>query len=527
MTIGMTINKLRTEAKLTQEQFSEIAGVSQQAVQRWENGLSVPDLNKLITISKYFDVSLDSLILGKDSRVVEEMNRSKTGKIKPQYHIIPDGELYSNLLHDEYRQSVDEGLDIEIYKEVFSSVSKLPKGEIKEKLGDILFEAVASADQKAGYKYIEPSDLEQIKSLRKERPLSGSFDREGFEKKLEGAWFGRICGCLLGKPVEGIRTDELIPFLKESDNLPMHRYVYRSDITEDVIKKYKHGFNGRQFPDEIDGMPIDDDTNYVVLAQEIIDKFGKDFTPYDVSRAWLAYQSKTAYYTAEQIAFCNFIKGYAPPQSALHKNPYREFIGAQIRGDYFGYINPANPELAAEMAWRDASVSHIKNGIYGEMFVSAMLAVAAVTNDIEEIILGGLGQIPHTSRLYEEISSVLEGYHKGVSKKDCFDTIHKKYDEFTLYGWCHTIPNAMIVAASLLYGNGNYSKSVCMAVETAFDTDCNGATVGSVLGMANGIDGIPEYWIKPVNNTLYTSVFGFEKVKITDRIKMTLKHIDG
>ena len=83
----------------------------------------------------------------------------------------------------------------------------------------------------------------------------------------------------------------------------------------------------------------------------------------------------------------------------------------------------------------------------------------------------------------------------------------------------------MIVAAALLYGNGNYGKSVCMAVETGFDTDCNGATVGSILGMANGIKSIPEYWLKPINNTLHTSIFGINIVKISDRVKLTLEHI--
>ena len=108
----------------------------------------------------------------------------------------------------------------------------------------------------------------------------------------------------------------------------------------------------------------------------LIEKYGKDFIPYDVSRMWLSSQSKDAYCTAERVAFCNFVNGYEPPQSALYKNPFREWIGAQIRADYFGYINPGNPKLAAEMAWRDASISHVKNGIYGEMFVAAMLSVA-------------------------------------------------------------------------------------------------------------------------------------------------------
>ncbi len=140
------------------------------------------------------------------------------------------------------------------------------------------------------------------------------------------------------------------------------------------------------------------------------------------------------------------MNGYAPPQSAIHKNPYREFIGTQIRGDYFGYIN-RNPELAAEMAFRDACISHIKNGLYGEMFVAAMLAVAATTNNLEEIIFVGLAQIPSTSRLYEGVTSIVNNFKLDKTQKECFDRIHEKYDEYTDYDWCHTIPNAMIVTA--------------------------------------------------------------------------------
>jgi ADP-ribosylglycohydrolase len=84
----------------------------------------------------------------------------------------------------------------------------------------------------------------------------------------------------------------------------------------------------------------------------------------------------------------------------------------------------------------------------------------------------------------------------------------------------------MIVAASLLYGGSDYGKSICMAVETGFDTDCNGATVGSILGMANGIESIPEYWTKPINDTLHTSIFGVDTVKISDRVKVTMGHIN-
>lgn len=523
MTIGKSIYQLRASANLSQEQFAQIFNVSQQSVQKWENEDSSPSLDKIISISKYFGVSLDAFILGNDNRIVEEIKNTKL--IKPQYPNIHDWEFYSSNLITEYEQSIEEGLDVEKYKDVFYAISKLPKDEIQKKFGDIIFEIVSNAKQKDEYPHIEPSEYESIKILRKDHQYKKE-EIKNFEDKISGAWYGRICGCLLGKTVEGIRTNEFIPFLKETGNYPMHRYILKSDLNKIDLTKYTFGFASVCYADTVDGMPVDDDTNYMVLYQEIVEKYGRDFTPFDVSRAWLDYQPKDAYCTAERVAFCNFVKGYTPPQSAIYKNPYREWIGAQIRADYFGYINPGNPELAAEMAWRDASISHTKNGIYGEMFVAAMLAVAAETSNIEDIILGGLAQIPHTSRLYKEIVSVIDGYKSGVTQSDCFKTIHQKYDEYTSHGWCHTIPNAMIVAAALLYGKSDFGKSICMAVETGFDTDCNGATVGSILGMANGIDSIDEYWTKPINNTLHTSIFGINTVKISDRIKKTLEHIE-
>ena len=103
--------------------------------------------------------------------------------------------------------------------------------------------------------------------------------------------------------------------------------------------------------------------------------------------------------------------------------------------------------------------------------------------------------------------------------------IHKKYDEHNSHDWCHTISNAMIVAASLLYGEGDFSKSICMAVETCFDTDCNGATVGSILGMAKGEDSIHDYWKKPINDKIHTSIFSVGSVKISECVEKTMTHL--
>lgn len=525
MVLGSMINRIRTEAKLTQAQFAAIFEVSQQAVQRWESDLATPDLDKIIRISKYFDVSLDALLMGNDNRVVEEMRMTRV--VKPQYQSICDWESYSSNLQTEYQQSLEEGLDVEKYKEIFFSISRLPKGEIKKKFGDVLFEVVQSAPQREGYPYIEPSDLETIRALRQQVELPATCDPALLPDKLEGAWLGRVCGCMLGKTVEGIYTDELVPFLKETGNYPLSRYIRRSDVTDETIRKYRFGFAGRAYGDTIHGMPVDDDTNYVVLAQRIVSDYGRQFTPENVAQAWLRYQSKDSYCTAERVAFCNFVKGYAPPESAVYKNPYREWIGAQIRGDYYGYINPGDPSMAAEMAWRDASISHVKNGIYGEMFVAAMLAAAAVTDDLETIIRVGLGEVPATSRLYESVMGIVEAYRAGVSHADCFARIHQAYDEHSPHGWCHTVANAMIVAASLLYGRGNYGRSICMAVETGFDTDCNGATVGSIVGLARGRRAISSDWSAPIDDTLHTSIFGVGTVRISACAQATLSHIPG
>lgn len=446
---------------------------------------------------------------------------------KPDYNNGENRNTFCTDILTEYRQCLDEGLMVEKYGEIFQGVSKLENSEIKSHFCDVLFEAVCDAELNPDFKYREPSDIAEIELLRKGHTFAeNELTDEILTEKIHGAWMGRICGCLLGKPVECIKRRELVNLLKTSGNYPMRRYILSTDITDELCEKTDFNLRDKCYADTVDGMPVDDDTNYVTIAQLVIEKYGKDFTPCDVASVWLKHQPQNAYFTAEKVAYLNLTDGFKPPYSAIYKNPYREWIGAQIRGDYFGYINPGNPEKAAQMAYRDATVSHIKNGIYGEMWASAMISCAAVTNSIEDIIRGGLAQIPSTSRLYEAITSVMDGKNSGVTFDECCEKIHTLFDENTGHGWCHTIPNAMIVAAALLYGEGDFGKSICMAVQCAFDTDCNGATVGSVLGMRNGISGIDDVWTAPVNNTLHTSVLGVGTAKITDLVKKTLAHIN-
>ena len=165
MNIGKTIAKLRTTASFSQANFAEIFGVSQQSVQKWEDGSAIPSLDKLIKISKHFDVSLDALILGNTDRIVDEMKNTDT-IIGPEYSSMHGWEMYCANPKIEYRQCIEEGLDIEKYKDIFYSISTLPQGDIKQRFADILFDVITNADIKKDYEYIEPNSLPEIKKLR-------------------------------------------------------------------------------------------------------------------------------------------------------------------------------------------------------------------------------------------------------------------------------------------------------------------------------------------------------------------------
>jgi ADP-ribosylglycohydrolase len=207
----------------------------------------------------------------------------------------------------------------------------------------------------------------------------------------------------------------------------------------------------------------------------------------------------------------------------VHRNVFREWIGAQIRGDFFGYVSPAKLEQAADYAWRDACISHVKNGIYGEMWVAAMLASAYVTDDIETIIRAGLSQIPARSRLTESIEGVIDQYHRKLSYEEVIDDLHSKWNEGFQHDWCHTISNAMIVSIALLWGEKDFTRTLGYAVMPGFDTDCNGATSGSILGLVLGAKALPEKWVKPLNDTLDTGIAGRHRVKISDLARETIE----
>jgi ADP-ribosylglycohydrolase len=432
---------------------------------------------------------------------------------------------YAKHLRIELKQAEEEGKDIEGLEAEIADIQALDEHDpAREARAIRLLDRTERLPVREGFPYAEPSDLEAIRAerpMRRPSPLPAPSD-ERLRDKLYGAWLGRSAGCLLGKPIEGWKQDRLTGFLRDTDNYPAAAYL-SSDVPGVIKEKYQvgdaipgYGVHKLSWINNVSHMVEDDDMNYTIISLAVMERFGFDFAPDDVADAWLMNLPFLHTFTAERVAYKNLLNGIDPPRSAMHRNMYREWIGAQIRADFFGYVNPGNTELAAELAWRDASVSHAKNGIYGAMWVAAMLAAAAATDDLEDIVRAGLGEIPERSRLSEAILAVLDWKREGIDWEQAIQRIHERFDDHDPHDWCHAISNAMIVAFGLLFGEGDFERSIGLAVTAAFDTDCNGATVGSIVGMIQGAAALPSRWIAPLNDTIQSGVGGFAVIRLSE-----------
>ncbi len=426
----------------------------------------------------------------------------------------------------EWLQCMDEGRDVAGFKPLVDEIKSMEPNDPEREIKAIeLYEKMNAVSVSPEYKYVEPSEIGQIKLARPQYNvdtlLNRTLGKEELFDKVYGAWLGRCSGCLLGQPVEGWKRSNIKGLLAETGNIPLNYYI--SNDVEDSIKE-KYSMNPKSnWINRIECAPIDDDLNYTIIGLKTLEKSGVNFTSYDIAETWLDSLPLFGLCTAERVAYRNLSNLIFPPMSAEYRNPYRELIGAQIRADIFGYVNPGCPEGAAEMAWRDATVTHTKNGIYGEMLIAAMLASAAVIKDTKAIVKIGLSQIPENCRLSELINELLGWYEEGVSWEEVIENVHMRYRDNVEHDWVHVIPNAILVCAGLLYGELDYVKSMEITLLGGLDTDCNCATLGSILGMILGANGLPSKWILPLKDTLKSSVMDFEKVKLSDLARRTVE----
>jgi ADP-ribosylglycohydrolase len=242
-------------------------------------------------------------------------------------------------------------------------------------------------------------DYEKFLSDLPDTPSSIKPDLNTFH----GAWLGRAAGCLLGKPVEKVQRVGIRAILESSGRWPLTEYFTAQGVPAEVL--VKHPWNTQSgktcLQENIDGMAEDDDLNYPLIALLTVEKFGRDFNTDHIADQWLKNLPAGKVFTAERIVYRNLLDGLDPMVVGGLNNPFKEWIGALIRTDLYGWINPGNPKAAAQMAVRDAWLSHRRNGLYGAAMSAAMNAMAMVTKDIDQVLDAGFSVLPPESAIYK------------------------------------------------------------------------------------------------------------------------------
>jgi ADP-ribosylglycohydrolase len=369
----------------------------------------------------------------------------------------------------------------------------------------------------------EPDELAAIFDLAPQAPeLARSTARsESLDDRMLGAWSGRAAGCLLGKPVEKISREGIRAIAQSTGNWPVSSYFTEQGLDPAIAARYP--WNRRSRPtsliENIDGMPEDDDLNFPLIALELLERVGDTFSTDDVALSWLANLPGGRVFTAERIAYRNLLEGHEPDVAATVQNPFTDWIGAQIRTDVYGWARPGDVHAAAELAYRDAWLSHRRSGLYGALFVAAASSAALIASSVHEVIAAGLSVVPQHSRYAHAIS---RGAELGASSLSVEQGLDALAAEFGQLHWVHAINNSALLAFALVRSNGDFATAISIAVMGGWDTDSVGATAGAICGALAGASALPAAWIEPLHNRLATSIPGFDGVGFDELAARTL-----
>ena len=263
----------------------------------------------------------------------------------------------------------------------------------------------------------------------------------------------------------------------------------------------------------------DDDVNGpVYFLRGLLDNgVHEELTPQAVGEAWLNYaRDGIGLYwwggdgvSTEHTAYNNLKKGIPAPQSgSIEQNGIilAEQIGGQIFIDTWGLICLGDPHKAAKMATTAASVSHDGNGLYGAAFLAAGIAAAYTANSIDEILDAGMAEIPADST-YAAVVNAVRAFHKENPDdwRACMQFLIDNWGYDKYGGVCHIIPNAGVCVLAMLYGAGDFSRTIEIATMCGWDTDCNAGNIGTILGVYCGLEGIPAHYRDPMNDFIVLS----------------------
>lgn len=304
--------------------------------------------------------------------------------------------------------------------------------------------------------------------------------------KVHGGWIGKCIGGAIGA-------------LQENNKSLM-------DYTMDNV-----------FPQKI---PPNDDLDLQVLyLQEVLERKGSRFTAADLAEAFAKYNLCLA--NEYSVAIKNMELGIEPPLSGSFNNHFfNHSMGCPIRSEIWGFISPGNPEVAAHYAYMDGIVDHEGESVFGEQFYAALEAESFFENDIIKLIGHGLKYVPEETELYRCIHFVVDLHERGI---EWIAARGKLVRRFGSSDASYSVINIGITIMALLYGEGDFTKTMLTAVNSGYDTDCTAATSGAILGVILGAGQIPDFWLNKIGEDVVIGTVDIKRYsdKIIDLAKDT------
>ena len=325
--------------------------------------------------------------------------------------------------------------------------------------------------------------------------------------KIKGGWAGKTIGCTYGGPVEFVFNGTMI-----QDYTPIH-------WADDFIEGYYESFPG-----------LYDDVYVNITFMNVIERLGLK-APADSFALAFANQTYPLWH-ANQAAKYNIKRGIMPPLSGHWlNNPHADDIDYQIESDYSGLMCPAMPNTASTVNDKVGHIFNYGDGWYGGVFTGAMYSLAFVYDSPLVIVKEALKTIPKQSDFYQCVNEVLIAYEKDPSDwKSAWFELQKKWSSEVGCSFGVFAPlnidakiNSAYVAIGLLYGEGDFFKTMDIATRCGQDSDCNAATAVGVLGTMMGYDAIPDYWINALKKVENRKI-PYTNLTYIDLYDMGLKH---
>jgi ADP-ribosylglycohydrolase len=244
----------------------------------------------------------------------------------------------------------------------------------------------------------------------------------------------------------------------------------------------------------------------------------RDVTPAQIGRTWLNYvvEERSTHWwggvgvSTEHSAYVRLADGLRPPETgsaALGGRVLSEQIGAQIFVDGWAMVAPGDPELAAELARRAASVSHDGEAVHAARAVAAMEALAFVEPDRDRLLDTAVSLIPDGCTIARVIQDVRDWHAGEPDWRRTRRRIEASYGYHRYGGGVHVVPNHALIVHALLHGDDDFTRSLTIVNTSGWDTDCNAGNLGCLLGIKNGLAGLdagPD-WRGPVADRMYLS----------------------